>query len=501
MATVLIDKWNGGITNDPYDKDSTTCRITTGFDTITNGGLMTPYRSTESGDVNASTSKKKNFGIGLWTPTSAYRLFGLGVVSGTSRAEILMKDLTTGGSNDLSDTGWITPVNNSSSSGTAAFDLFIYYKQTGKFYGAQSGTHVWTFTPDGATAFDETHQALSYTNIGQGLIHSKDDILYIPYDNKIAKNNAGSWSPTALTLPNNLYITSICEYGNFLAIACAPLSGVGSSKVFLWDRDSSLATLSESIDWGQGNLKVLEEIDGYLVGVSMVGGIGGGSASIQDRIVFKYYAGGGAVKFKELMATTSSRLPIAKQKSNSRLYFLASMVINGTRREGLWSVGRSSIGSPFAVVHEKTPNNDTALTSGVLYNFILVDDYMFLSYETSGAIALAKTNDQATYSSTSIRETTINPKMGDADRNKIKQLKAVSLIYQPIPSGGQAVLKYKVDGGSYSTIFTETTTNTVSTEISFESDKGRNIEFRIESTGGVEIVEFRYKYDVLSGLL
>ncbi|GAH30408.1 unnamed protein product, partial [marine sediment metagenome] len=86
----------------------------------------------------------------------------------------------------------------------------------------------------------------------------------------------------------HLYITSICEFGNYLAIGAAPLSGLGGSVVYLWDRDSSLTTLSEIIDFGEGNLRVLEEIDGVLIGISSVGGT---SDRFDDKAVFRLVSG------------------------------------------------------------------------------------------------------------------------------------------------------------------------------------------------------------------
>ena len=81
-----------------------------------------------------------------------------------------MKTLTTGGSLDLGDNGWASPANNASAAGSTNFELFKYYKATGKFYGAKSGTTIWAFTPDGATAFDDSNRSITYTRIGQGII-------------------------------------------------------------------------------------------------------------------------------------------------------------------------------------------------------------------------------------------------------------------------------------------------------------------------------------------
>lgn len=236
MKTITINKFNAGIQNDPRSRVSAGARMVTNFDVLTNEHKMTPYRDSEDGDSGASTSQKQNFAIALRTGTT-YSLYGLGVVSGTGKAEVLVKELSTGASTDLDDNGWGTPSANQSASGSTSFNLFVYYKKTGLIYGARAGTHIWAFSPTG-TAWADTSQALTYTNICQGLVHSKDDVLYIGYDNKIAKNDNGSWTTTALTLPSDLYVTSIAEHGNYLAIGCAPLSGTGHSRVFLWDRDS-----------------------------------------------------------------------------------------------------------------------------------------------------------------------------------------------------------------------------------------------------------------------
>ena len=87
---------------------------------------------------------------------------------------------------------------------------------------------------------------------------------------------------------------------------------------------------------------------------------------------------------------------------------------------------------------------------------------------------------------------------------KQKQLTSIVVRYDSLPTAGQCVVKYKVDGGSYITVFTETTDSVVFTETptaggtSFTS--GRDYEFRIESTGGAEIVGLEYNYENLETL-
>lgn len=502
-----IDRFNGGVVNDPRDPREATARMVSNFDALTNPQRLTPYRDSESGDSSASTSQKQNFLIALRTGTT-YRLYALGVVSGTARAEVLMKDLTTGSSDDLDDATWATPNNNQSSAGSTNFELFVYYRKTGLIYGARAGTHIWAFDPSSVAVWADSSQALTYTNIAQGLVHSKDDILYVPYDNKIAKNDNGSWTTAALTLPTHFKINSICEYGNYLAIACAPLSGVGKSVVYLWDRDSSLTTLSETIDWGEGDIKVLEELEGALIGISLSGN---STTRFNNRLVFKYWTAGTiAKKFQELISSTTGQtsLLIGKLKLDNRLYFMARMYLNGAQRDGVWSVGLGSDGR-YSIVHERTPNNDTAIgAGGVIYNFFFVGDYLFQSYNSSNTFALSKTNDSASYTHTSIYESKryngsqIDPAV---DSSHKKSLVGISVTSEYLPSAGQIVAKYRKDEEtSFTTILTNVTDNSISqSAVNIESSGAalpkeyKEIEFRLESTGGGEITAFSFKEEVI----
>lgn len=501
-----INRWDGGITNDPRDTSESTARIVTLFDSDSSPHKLSPIRSTESGDSSATTRKLQNFCIGYWSATPSWRLFGLGVVSGTAKASIHMKLISTDSSNDLSDDGWLDPTTAYQTVGTtASMNLFVYYKKTGLFYGARDGSQIWTYNTATST-FSDSAQALTYTNISQGLVHSKDDILYIGYDNKIVSNNNGSWNTTALTLPSHLYVTSICERGNYLAIACAPLAGVGSSVVYLWDRDSTLATLSDSCDWGSGHLKVLEEIGGYLVGISFEGGYP--SSRTYDRVIFRYYGSSGAVKFKELdleaVVEGTNQLPIFKQKIGDRVYFMLRGYFNGALREGVWSLGHKD--GKMTLFHERPLSNDTSLTQAVLRGFYIVGEYMFIAYSSgSDVYGLSKTIDsqgaQYSYTASSIYE---SKKFNTGDSSQKKDLIGVTVATEPLPTYGQVVLKYRTDQNtSWTTIFTEATDNSIShSAVNIESTGAtlpkdyKEIQFQIISTGGAEITELAFTEEV-----
>lgn len=501
--TIYVNDFSGGIVNDPRSASENSARVVTNFDILTDLHRMVPYRDSVTGDAAPTTSKKQNFAIALRTGTT-YSLYALGVVSGGGLAEVLYKDLTTGASTDLDDSAWANTANNASGSGSTSFNLFLYYKKTGLIYGAKAGTTIWAYDPSGSAAFLEggsgNSLSISYTNICQGIVHSKDDIAYVGYDNKIAKNDNGTWSATALTLPSDLYVTSLTEHGNYIAIACAPLSGVGHSRVFIWDRDSSLATLSDSIDWGEEKLQVLEEVDGVLIGIAISGN---NTTRFSNRIVFRYLNVSSAIKFAELLAGTSTQLPIAKQKLSNRLFFMMTATLNGATRQGVFSVGRNSQYAGFSIVHERTVNNDTDVAGDTLNNFFSVGDFMFISYQQNSLFALSKTNSTSSYTATSIWESTINPKMPLTDRVVTKTLVSVGVTSEALPTAGQIVVKYKVDGGAFTTIFTETTDGVTRTEPKSvdtngaQFTSGSEYEFRIESTGGAVPTGLQYRYDTV----
>lgn len=487
--------FSGGNSTIVRSVSSSYAQNVTNFDIYSDPHRLGPVNDLEDGDSGASTSQKKAFCVAYWTPTTAWRLFGLGVVSGSAKAEILMKTINTGGSTDLDDNAWETPANNASASGTTSFNLFVYYKKTGKIYGAKAGTTIWAFTPDGSTAFGDTERSLAYTNIAQGLV--KNNILWVPYDNKIAKNNNGTWTDVALTLPDDCYITSICEWGDFLAIAAAPLNPAGSSRVYIWDMDSTLTAMPQTVDWGTGVLKVLDNVSGVLVGVTL----DTGSQKLEDKVVFRYLSGSQANIFRKLSATANTcTLPISKQVVNGRLYFLLSGTFNGTARSGLWSIGKTDVGN-YAISQERTVDNSGTTTNIVLFGFHIVGDYTFISYTDNSTYKLNKTNDQASYTSTALYES-IKLDMGDPDATK--KLLGVTVMTEPLPAAGSYTLKYRKDEEtSWTTIFTHDTNDSISHDaVNIESTgvtlpEFKEIQFRIESTGGAAIIGLKGKVEVI----
>jgi len=501
MPTVAINKWSDGMVNDPRNTREGVCRFSQGFDALTNPHKLTPYRSSIDGDTSSTTSKKANFAMAL-DGSGNYNVYGLGVVSGSGKAEVLSKAITDNSTNDLSDGTWAAPSNNASSTGTSSMDLFTYYAKTGLIYGARGGNLIWAFSPTGTAWDDDVESAggedlngWTYTNIAEGLVHSKDDILYVPYDNKIMSNNNGTWVQGVITIPSHFKITSIAEYGNFIAIAAAPLSGFGKAVVYLWNRDDSLTTLSESIQWGDGQLKIIAEVDGQLVGASI------GTTRFEPRITFRYLIGNRARKFLEITSDDAGleELNSGKQITDNRLYFMMGVTLDGTIRQGVWSIGWDDDAATFTLQMENTCENDTAISASsvALLAFMKVGSYTFQAYkDVTPNNAVSLTSSSATYSSTARRDTTINPNMTEADRSKEKQLKSISIN----ASAANVQVYYRVDAGSWVSIITTPASGVTEAVIDSNGDQfasGREYEFKIESiTSGGEVIELKYSYDL-----
>ncbi len=350
----------------------------------------------------------------------------------------------------------------------------------------------------GVTTVANTSATIS--TVAQGII-AKDDNGYIFYNNIVVRiYPSGTVQDQALVLPTNLKITSACNFGNYMAIACSPTSIYnGTSKVFLWNLYSP--DVQEVIDWGEGELRILDNVEGMLVGVTdrylnNASGAGRGSMIIQG------YSGGSPQVLKEVFtsALTGITMPQSKAIKNNRLFFAAKIKTNdaGTEyNEGIWSFGRKNSQYQFALNLDYIDENVT--TSGI-QSFGVAGNFFFIAHSGDGSVD--KTNDMASYTMTSVLETQIL-NFGEVDNDK--RLDSFKVSFRKLATGESVVLKYKVDDAtSFTTIGTFNTVGALShtflreeaNSVDFKS--GREFKFRIESTGGAEIIDWKARATVLS---
>lgn len=502
-----IDTFTGGMANDVREKDLTKYAYTKGLDTFSYKHRMVPYRSYEAGN-DTLTRRIFNF------VRVSGNLYGLGGATSDGLARVYTKTTFTDGT-------WVETGGNNAATNAEQADpgsFFVYYGNTGLIYGVSGTGTIFGYTPGGGAAWQvNTIAGVNLaTNGAFALVHSKDDILYVGAQNKIlSKNGTASFNAAALTLPVGYVVTSLAEYGNYLAIACVNNDTLTQkSKVFLWDRDTSLTTLSETIDWGEGSLNILEELEGRLIGISVQVRASATNLLFNSIVSFKYYAGAqGAIEFARLTGRTASNavtlLGKQKQKANNRIYFpmILTMPEGVATREGIWSLGKNLSGQ-YAITCEYQSSDATV--PNTIDGFFLMGSYIFIAYSNSGTLSgnISKTDDTENYTNTSTYESVVFDG-GDVSLNK--KLIGVTVYTLALPSGATVTLKYKIDdtisdGGAtaFTTIFSNTTLNSLShSAINIESNgntlpEWNELQFQILSTGGAIITGLSFAYELVS---
>lgn len=494
IAEIKINNFSGGVSDDPREENATKFQISKHFDIFSQPNRLTPYRSLESDSNDGSTADGmkqyvvKDF---LYASASA-KLYGLGKVVASGVTKIFYKsDATTG--------NWTLPAS-SEGDGAVQNGCLVEYKDY--LWGFQGTTQVWKWgvLSGSPSITNSAGTVATITSVAQGVI-AKDDNLYLPYNNKLVRVIAnGTVSDAVLTLPTNFKITSICNYGNYLAIGCAPISTYnGVSKVFLWNLTSS--DVQEVIDWGEGELRILENIEGMLIGVTdrylnNATGAGKGSMIIQS------YSGGSPQVEKEVFtqALSGKTIPLSKATRNNRLFWAAKIMTNsaGTEyNEGLWSFGRKNALYPFALSLDIIDEN---IDTDGIQGFGTAANYFFITHSNDGTID--KTNDASTYAFTSEYTSQI---INFGDAGVEKQLLGISITTAPLPASSTVTVSYRIDDDtSYTTIGTMTTQGEVSRDIVNVESTGadfaafKEIQFKIQSTGGAEITGFKIKAQYLN---
>jgi len=494
-VNLKINNFAGGIADSPRKSSGSEFQITKHFDIFSDPQKLTPYRSLEAdtNDGSTSTGMKQYFVQDFLYHSSSAKLYGLGQ-TGAGLTKIVYKaDATTG--------NWTLPAS-SEGNGAVKNGCFVEYKDY--IFGFQGTNQIFKWgllsgTPSITNSASTT--GVTITSVAQGLIFN--DYLYLPYNNKIWRaTDATTFSDAYLTLPTNTKITSLCAFGKYIAIAVAPISIYnGVSKVFLWDGTST--DVQEKIDWGEGELRVIETIEGMIVGVTdrylnNATGAGRGSMIIQA------YSGGIPQVLKEVFTQTLSgkTMPISKAVKNNRLFFASKIMTNsaGTEyNEGIWSFGRKNASYPYTLTLDIIDEN---IDTDGIQAFGTAANYFFITHSGDGSID--KTSATATYTFTSIYESQIFD-FGDVFADK--RLEKVKISCVKLTPGQSLTAKYKVDNAtSWTTIGTLSTVGELSrTFLSIEATdtnfaSGKEYQFQITSTGGAEISGYELTSTVLDAI-
>jgi len=494
--TIQVRNFSGGISDDPRKQAVNEFQITEHFDIFSQPNRLIPYRSlgADTNDGSSATGMKQYFVRDFIYATESAKLYGLGQTSGGLTKIVQKNDATTG--------NWSTP---SSSEGNGAVQNGCFFEYKDYLYGFQGTNQIFKWgLLSGTPSITNSAATVGTTiaSVANGIVAS-DGNAYMAYNNVIVRiSTSGTITDSVKTVPDTYRITSLANYGSYMAIAASPKSVYnGKSKVFVWNLSSDL--FAESIDWGEGELRVLENVEGVLIGVTdryLNNSTGAGRGSM----IVQAYSNGAAQVLKEIFtqALTGKTIPLAKAVKNNRLFWAAKIMTNssGTEyHEGIWSFGRKNANYPFTLTLDVIDENVN--TSGI-QGFNTAANFFFIAHSADGSID--KTNDSAVYDFDSIYESQIYD-FGDPSLEK--QLQAFAIYTSPLPSGAAVTVKYKFDDDmSFTTIGTYSTegglshnfTEVEATAVAFPSF--REATFRCESTGGAEVTGFQMTALPLTGL-
>lgn len=497
MPKVRINQFNGGLDEDVRSHNTTTFKDVKGFDTLTYKHRLTPYGEAESEALSSGSITDKLITDVVRDSVGYLAFMGRNSSGSPSVNDLLLKDNAT----NVAST--ITAVASDSPGAAYLPNSLVFYRSS--YYYIQSGGSGNVRRIVSGTWATSTIGSVDYTSSWSGMpvprpiIHPMDDILYGGLGQNLFKINNTTYSDiTTVSIPTTHYLTSFTDYDAYLAIAAAPAYEGGNSRVYLWNRDTSLSTFTSNIDWGNDALLILENLGGTLVGVST----NETTYSPQDsydlsktkKITVRVLSGGQAIVVKEIVVPSTFSLKNYKAKSTDRFYF------GGDNGDALYVVKKNSDGT-ITVSKDRFVNNGSAYTT--LKGLNIFGDYLWTMFDTASTSGnVLRTKVTSSYTNTSAWETNINPSMPLDDRMKLKSLKMVAVGTAPMPANGSVTVSYSVDGGAYETLFTETTDSRIATHTNSDSSgnplkDGYEYQFKVESTGGAEITELRYDYDVI----
>jgi len=498
MAQRITTKQNqfyGGIADDLRIPNAVELGLTKHFDIFSQPNSLIPYRSLEAdtNDGSTATGMKQYYVRDAFYASASAKLYGLGQ-TGAGLTKIVYKDDATTGN-------WTLP---SASEGNGAVKNGCFFEYKDYAWGFQGTNQIFKWgTLSGALSITNSVAtvASTITSVANGLI-AADGNAYMAYNNVVVRiaTDASTITDSAKTVPSNFKITSLENYGSYMAIGCSPVSSFnGQSKVFLWNLASDL--FYETIDWGEGDLRVLGLVEGTLVGISdqyLNNSVGAG----KGKLVIRAYSGGPAQVVKEVytQALTGKTIPTSKVVKDNRLFFAAKIMTDSagtTYNEGIWSYGRKNPKYPFALSLDIIDEN---IDTDGIQGFATAANYFFVFHSGDGSID--KTNDASTYAFSSVYESLIFD-FGDASSDKL--LESVKVTFEKLEIGESLTAKYRIDGATtWTTIGTYSTVDSLShTFLNLEASSnaqfasGREFEFRFESTGGLVITGFEITASVL----
>jgi len=493
MATIILNKWDGGQAEDIRTTSINQNEESLNFDVFNNPSMLVPYPDVVAETVASGSSARYSLGdvsISSIEPGSSFTAVGYKDEQvGDFSPQFMFKSSATG--------TWTKVGYGSGTSENLIIGSLVMYKDKPYCISYASGDYRLkklnpssTLTTVGSITTGTPYAAC------KPVVHPEDNILYMGFGYNISRWNDSNFTTYSTQVPINMSIKAMTPYGGYLAIGCNQTTGYGNSIVYLWGRDGSINTFQSQIDFGEGTIVHMENLNNSLIVIMT-------SSNYLDttkdpKLLVKTYSGGGVITLKTInISSTTVLFGNRNTKASDKLYFA------GSNDDCLYCVGKNKDGS-FIINQDRFIFNGSSIGSTV-EGLDIIGDTLFVGFinPTTAFSNFYRTGigTEITYTATSKYKTTINPNMPIADRYKEKQLEAFRVSYTGA-SSGSVVLKYSVDGSTFTTAISKTnTTGEHTIEATSQEDgspfdikQGREFQFQVESTGGAKIKEIAYRY-------
>lgn len=500
IKDITFNKFDGGKAFDKRDAQGNQFAKSINFDIYTQGAVLTPVRDYEADETYGGVSTGiRASDLTVFGNTSS-TVFAIGRKNDGTGRKIYFKSIAgsewlpftaSDGSPAEASDGSAVPgffMRNFTSNGSS-----LYWFLTGHASSPTTSFRMLGFIDYSAstpTVFSKKSLAFNPTFIPQAIL-GKDGKIYISDNNKLHScNTDGTVSSSVFTVSSNYKITSLALYGNYLAIA---IYGQNISKVLLWDYANAQAT--ETIEWGEGALMVLDNLEGVLVGVTdkfINTTIFGSGTRGQGVMQVKEWSGGFGKSIEvKASGTVAGAVTQYKYIRDGCLLWYAKIPLgNDEYEEGIWAYGKRVSSQTNALSLQRE-------VAGTFEGFYGVLDYLYLPHSENGSVS--RTSSSETYSLTSDYETQV---INEMDNGIEKQALGATLSFEKLEDGQVLTLQYLKDGGAWTTLdpVPALQSNDLSSfyPITFNF---REIEFRVRSTGGAKPTALRFRYEILNNPL
>lgn len=445
------------------------------FDTIT--GQARPYRALVASDLTHGAVSLKDL---VKFARDTNDIYCLGKETGGTRGAL--------GKWDTSNYRW-GGFQSFNADGTFAEVLFY---RDAYLYGLWKGTHLWRIPKAGGadlTGAGGTYGAITYTNYCQPILHSKDGLHYLGTDNVVSSFD-GTTLATVLTLPAGFVITSLSENGDYLSIL-GYYSVSGNGVEFLWDRDSSLATVTQKYEIHQESTYHNATLGGthFIITTSKLPINVSSSNNSLIRYLNIRYISGDKAKLFSTYRFSSLVLREGAYFAGESLFFHATVKFIGETTAHfvvfkLDEEGRLTIVQNLAI-------NDAGSVSDGLPGISDNGDGFFIAGRTDGAW-----HTTTTYATTSAQSSFFETvKYSSPDFAKSIDVVGYAVTFESLPANASVVVKTRADAETaWTTVATFDTDNAVSGEMnSLGTSTCAERQFRVESLDAV-ITGFQVKF-------